>query len=166
MIPINIKAWVAENRHLLKPPVSNKVIFEDEQFLFMAVAGPNNRRDYHYNETAEIFFQVLGDIQVKVQVEGKAQLITIKEGEFFFLPAKTPHSPIRGADTVGLVIEAKRSGAKDGLLWFCEHCNHKLYEEYFVLESIEKDFLPVFKRFYDSEDLRTCKNCQTKMPTV
>ena len=31
-----------------------------------------------------------------------------------------------------------------------------LYEEYFKLTNIEKDFLPVFKRFYSDEKLRTC----------
>ena len=53
---------------------------------------------------------------------------------------------------------------KDGLLWFCDNCNTKLHETYFPLDNIEKDFLPRFKEFYHSEDLRTCKNCGEVMP--
>jgi len=64
------------------------------------------------------------------------------------------------ADSIGLVIERRRlPHEKDGLLWFCERCNHKLYEEYFSLDSIEHDFPPVFERFYRSREARTCKDC-------
>jgi len=71
-----------------------------------------------------------------------------------------PHSPNRAAGSIGLVIERRRiAGEKDGLMWFCEQCNHKLYEEYFVLDSIERDFPPVFERFYGSREARTCDAC-------
>jgi 3-hydroxyanthranilate 3,4-dioxygenase len=69
------------------------------------------------------------------------------------------------ADSIGLVVERKRlPGEKDGLLWFCKQCNHKLYEEYFELGSIESDFPPVFARYYASEALRTCPACGTIDP--
>ncbi|MFM7770029.1 MAG: 3-hydroxyanthranilate 3,4-dioxygenase, partial [Bacteroidota bacterium] len=118
-------------------------------------------KDYHYNETEEWFFQIKGDIVVGIQEDGKAVDVPIKEGEMFLLPAKTPHQPRRGENTVGLVIEVKRADRelKDGLLWFCENCNSKLHESYFVLENIEKDFLPRFKEFYTSVEMRTCKSC-------
>ena len=75
----------------------------------------------------------------------------------FLLPAKIPHSPVRTEGSIGLVIERKREkNHKDGLLWFSESANHLLYEEYFHLTNIEKDFLPVFKKFYTNEKLRTC----------
>jgi 3-hydroxyanthranilate 3,4-dioxygenase len=62
------------------------------------------------------------------------------------------------------VIERKRrDGEKDGLLWFCENCNHKLYEEYFGLTDITTQFQETFKRFYGSLDLRTCEKCGTVM---
>ncbi|RMG83260.1 MAG: 3-hydroxyanthranilate 3,4-dioxygenase [Bacteroidetes bacterium] len=160
--PFNLQKWIEENRDLLKPPVGNKNLYpEGEDFIVMIVGGPNARKDYHYNETEEWFYQIEGDINVRIQEDGKAVDIPIREGEMFLLPAKVPHSPMRGENTVGLVIERVRKGTglKDGLLWFCDKCNHKLYEEYFELTNIEKDFLPVFKKFYSSEDLRTCKNC-------
>ncbi len=158
--PINIKKWIDENRHLLKPPVGNKVVWEDTNFIIMVVGGPNSRKDYHYNETEEFFYQLEGNILVKVQNEGKMFEVPINEGEIYLLPAKVPHSPIRGANTVGLVIEYKRDDKqKDGLLWFCEQCNNKLYEEYFALDNIATQFQGVFAKFYGSEILRTCKNC-------
>lgn len=162
--PFNFQKWIDEHRHLLKPPVGNKQVYEDAEFIVMVVGGPNARKDYHWEEGEEFFYQLEGDITVKIQEDGKAVEVPIKEGEIFLLPARVPHSPIRPANTVGLVIERKRNAdEKDGLLWFCDNCNHKLYEEYFPLNSIEKDFLPVFRKFYASEDLRTCDECGTIM---
>ena len=156
--PFNLQKWINENRHLLKPPVGNKNLYKEAgDFIVMIVAGPNARKDYHYNETEELFYQVEGDILVKIQVDGKAVEVPIKEGEMFLLPAKVPHSPIRPANSIGLVIERKRKAHhKDGLMWFSDKENALLYEEYFHLTNIEKDFMPVFKKFYSDEKLRTC----------
>ena len=162
--PFDFKGWIDEHRHLLKPPVGNKQIYEDTEFIVMVVGGPNARKDYHFNEGEEFFYQLEGDVEVILQEDGKAVSVPIKEGEIFLLPPRTPHSPIRPADTVGLVIERKRKEHEnDGLLWYCDNCNNKLYEEYFHLKSIENDFQPVFRRFYASEDLRTCDQCATVM---
>jgi 3-hydroxyanthranilate 3,4-dioxygenase len=158
--PFNFKQWIDEHRHLLKPPVGNKQVYEDTDFIVMVVGGPNARKDYHYNETEEFFYQLEGDILVKIQENGKSVDVPIKEGDIFLLPPMVPHSPIRPANSVGLVIEMKRKKEEqDGLMWFCDKCNNKLYEEKFPLTSIENDFIPVFKKFYASEDLRTCKKC-------
>ena len=160
--PFNLKGWIADNRDLLKPPVGNKNLYADAgDYIVMVVGGPNARKDYHWNETEELFYQVEGDIEVGIQEDGKAVTIPIKEGEMFLLPSRTPHQPRRGAGTVGLVIEVKRDDREleDGLQWYCEKCNNKLHEYRFVLHNIEKDFLPRFREFYSSKDLRTCKNC-------
>ena len=156
--PFNLQKWIDENRHLLKPPVGNKNLYKEAgDFIVMIVAGPNARKDYHYNETEELFYQIEGDIIVKTQQNGELVQYEIKEGEMFLLPAKIPHSPVRSKDSIGLVIERRRSqNDKDGLMWFSETANELLYEEYFKLTNIEKDFLPVFKRFYSDEKLRTC----------
>tara|TARA_B100000965_G_C19193267_1_gene584088 strand:+ start:52 stop:579 length:528 start_codon:yes stop_codon:yes gene_type:complete len=156
--PFNLNQWIEDNRELLKPPIGNKNLYVDaKDFIIMIVGGPNARKDYHYNETEELFFQIEGDISVKTQQENKMVEVKIKQGEMFLLPPKIPHSPIRPEGSVGLVIERKReSHHKDGLMWFSDTANTKLYEEYFHLTNIEKDFLPVFKRFYSNEKLRTC----------
>ena len=162
--PFNFQKWIDEHRHLLKPPVGNKLVYEDAEFIVMVVGGPNARKDYHWEEGEEFFYQLEGDIIVKIQEDGKAVEVPIQEGEIFLLPARVPHSPIRSEGSIGLVIERKRiNGEKDGLLWFCDNCNNKLFDEYFVLNSIEKDFIPVFRKFYGSEELRTCKECGTVM---
>ena len=162
LLPFNLLAWIDENRDLLKPPVGNKNLYKEAgDFIVMVVGGPNARKDYHFNESEELFYQIEGDITVRIQEEGKARDIHIKEGEIFLLPGNTPHSPIRGENTVGLVIERVRTGTNltDGLMWFCEKCNNKLHEYKFPLNNIENDFLPRFNEFYRSEHLRTCNNC-------
>lgn len=166
--PFNLFKWIQDNRDLLKPPVGNKNLFvEAGDFIVMIVGGPNSRKDYHYNESEELFLQIEGDITVKIQERGKAKDVKIREGELFLLPARTPHSPIRGENTVGLVIERVRKGTNliDGLMWFCESCNTPLKTYKFKLENIEKDFLPRFKEFYSSEENRTCDNCGKIMET-
>lgn len=158
--PINFLQWIEQNRHLLKPPVGNKVIWKDGDFICMVVGGPNQRTDYHFEEGPEFFFQVKGDMILKVMEDGAAKDVRICEGEIFLLPPRIPHSPQRFADTVGLVIERQRlPGELDGLLWFCEKCNNELYSEYFQLEDVETQFPPVFERFYGSERHRSCDHC-------
>lgn len=133
----------------------------------MIVGGPNARKDYHYNETEELFYQLHGEITVYIQENGKKKAMNLSAGDMFLLPAKVPHSPSRTENSIGLVIERKREnlGLKDGLLWFCDNCNHKLHEVYFELHNIEKDFLSYFKEYYNSEEKRTCEKCGTIMET-
>lgn len=160
--PFNLFKWIENNRDLLKPPIGNKNLYvEAGDFIVMVVGGPNSRKDYHYNESEELFLQIEGDVTVRIQEKGKAKDIQIREGELFLLPARTPHSPIRGENTVGLVIERVRKGTNliDGLMWFCESCNTPLKTYKFKLDNIEKDFLPRFKEFYGSKENRTCNNC-------
>ena len=160
----NFKKWIDENRHLLKPPIGNKVVYKDAEFMIMVVGGPNSRKDYHFNESEEFFYQLEGDVVVGIQEDGKAVDIQVKEGEIFLLPPRTPHQPRRGANTIGLVIERRRrDGEKDGSMWFCEKCNNKLHETYFPLVNIEQDFKTAFDNFYGNASLRTCKKCGTVM---
>ena len=165
--PFNLRKWIDENRDILKPPVGNKNLYaEAGDYIVMIVGGPNARKDYHYNETEELFYQLEGDITVKIQEDGKAVEIPIKEGDIYLHPARVPHSPARPEGSVGLVIECvRKEGEKDGLIWYCDNCNHKLHETYFPLTNIEKDFLPRFREFYGSKELRTCSNCGHVMET-
>lgn len=164
--PFNLNKWIEQNRDLLKPPVGNKNVYkESSDYIVMVVGGPNARKDYHYNETEELFYQLEGNIEVHVQEDGKKKTMKLGPGDMYLNPGKVPHSPVRQEGSIGLVVERKRLGeeGKDGLLWFCENCNNKLYEVYFPLDDIEKDFLRHFKRFYNSKELRTCNKCGTVM---
>ncbi len=163
--PFNLKKWIDENRHLLKPPVGNQCIYKNaEDFIVMVVGGPNSRKDYHFNETEELYYQVEGDIVVKIIDEGVPKDIHIKEGDMFLLPPKTPHSPQRGPNTVGLVIEKIRKESEDdGFMWFCENCGNMLYEEKLHVSDIVKQLPPVMERFYNDEHKRTCNKCGAVM---
>ena len=164
--PFNLNLWIKENRHLLKPPVANKNLYVSSgDYIVMIVAGPNARKDYHYNETEELFYQLEGDITIYVQENGQKKAMQLTAGDMYLHPAKVPHSPVRTDGSIGLVIERKRNDleGKDGLLWFCDQCNHKLHEVYFGLNDIENDFQKHFHDFYSSEELRTCQVCGHEM---
>lgn len=158
--PFNLNKWIEEHRDLLKPPVGNYCVYKDaENFIVMVVGGPNARKDYHFNESEELYYQLEGDIVVKIMEDGKQRDIEIKEGDMFLLPPRTPHSPQRGPGTVGLVIEKVRETEEDGFLWYCENCGNKLYEEYKVINDIVTQLPPVMENFYGDDNKRTCENC-------
>jgi 3-hydroxyanthranilate 3,4-dioxygenase len=161
---INFRRWIEENRHLLKPPVGNKCVWEDREFIVMVIGGPNARTDYHVNQGEEFFYQLEGDIKLKVIDDGHPETIEIREGDIFLLPPRTPHCPQRPAGTIGLVIERKRqAGELDAFEWHCEKCGEKLWEESFVLENIATQFPPILDRFYSNVDNTICKKCGTKL---
>ncbi len=158
---INFTRWIQENKHLLKPPVGNKCIF-DGDLIVMVIGGPNARTDYHVNQGEEFFYQVEGDIVLKIIEDGKPAAVEIKQGDIFLLPSGVPHSPQRPAGSVGLVIERKRAdGELDGFVWHCDNCGEKLYEETFILRDIATQFPPIFERFYSNPENTTCKKCGT-----
>jgi 3-hydroxyanthranilate 3,4-dioxygenase len=163
--PINLKRWIDEHRDLLKPPVGNKMVWQDSEFLVMVVGGPNQRKDFHVEDGEEFFYQVEGDISVRIIEDGKVRTVPIREGEMFLLPPGIPHSPQRPAHTVGLVIERRRAEEeRDHLRWFCESCGDVLYDAGFQLVDLGKQLKPIIEGFYADEALRTCKKCGTVMP--
>ena len=167
--PINFNKWIEEHREQLKPPVCNKVVWEDAEFIVMVVGGPNQRTDFHYDEGPEFFYQLEGRMLLRLMHEeedgNNIEDIYIEEGEIFMLPPKVPHSPQRFADTVGLVVERKRlAHEKDGLSWYCQNCGHKLYEQYFTLENIETQLADVFAMFNADTRLQICDICQHQNP--
>jgi len=159
--PIDFKDWIDRNRNLLKPPVCNKVVYEDTEFIIMVVGGPNTRKDFHVDEGEEFFYQIEGDMVLNIFKNNKIENIRIKEGNIFLLPPKVPHSPQRFENTVGLVIERKRRDNElDGFQWYCDSCNHLLYEKFFKLENIETQLPIIFEKFWSNDEARTCNNCK------
>ena len=158
--PINFQDWIDNNRYLLKPPVGNKVVYEDTEFIIMVVGGPNTRKDYHIDEGEEFFYQLEGKMILRIMENGSPKDINIQEGEIFLLPPKVPHSPQRFENTVGLVIERKRNITElDGFQWYCDECNELLYEKYFHLTDIVKQLPPLFASFWENKNARTCDVC-------
>jgi len=155
---LNLHRWIDEHRDLLKPPVGNKMVWQDTEFLVMVVGGPNQRKDYHVEDGEEFFYQVEGDITLRVMEENGPRDIAIREGEMFLLPAGVPHSPQRPAGTVGMVIERKRrSGELDHLRWYCEQCGDVLHDASFELVDLGTQLKPVIENFYTDQSLRTCR---------
>ena len=165
LLAFNFRGWIDANRHLLEPPVCNQQIFEDAEFIVMVVGGPNARDDYHYDEGEEFFYQIEGDMLLRTIQDGRRIDITIAEGDILLLPPRVPHSPQRFADTVGLVIERKRRPEeRDGFMWYCDNCDHLLYEEYLHVSDIVRQLPPVFERFYGNPEHRRCDRCGTTKP--
>jgi len=152
---VDFPAFIEENKHLLLPPVCNKLIFGD-QLKVMIVGGPNTRTDYHLEVGEELFYQVKGDMVVKILEQGRHKDVVIKEGEIFILPGHIPHSPQRQANTVGLVIERDRvEEEKDGLIWWVGDTHEVLYEAYFHCTDLGVQLKPIIERFRASDAFKT-----------
>ena len=165
--PLNFKKWINSNRDKLKPPVCNQVVYEDTDFIIMVVGGPNTRKDYHVNIGEEFFYQVEGDMTLRIMENGLPKDISIKEGDIFLLPPQVPHSPQRYENTVGLVIEYKRKENElDGFQWYCDECNALLYEDIFHLTNIVKQLPIVFEKFWSDSKNRTCEKCNSYLEKV
>ena len=158
--PLNLKAWIDENRNLLKPPVGNKMVWQDTEFLVMLVGGPNLRTDYHVEEGEELFYQIEGDMVVRLMEEGGPRDVTIREGEICLVPPRGPHSPQRPAGTVGMVVERQRKqGELDHLRWYCDGCGEILHQASFQLQDLGAQLKPVIEEYYASDSQRTCEGC-------
>lgn len=163
--PIDLRGWIEAHRELLRPPVGNKRIWSDSETIVMVVGGPNTRTDYHVDPGEELFYQIEGDIELGVVEDGEPRTIRIREGELLLLPALVPHSPRRGPNTVGLVVERKRlPGERDALRWYCDRCRAVVHEEFFALENIETQLTEAIGGWERDEALRTCAACGHVQP--
>ncbi len=163
--PFNLQGWIDQNRHLLKPPVGNQQVYKgNDDFIVMVVGGPNSRKDFHIDDGEELFYQLEGEIVVKIVEDGRIVDIPLKAGDLFLLPPGVPHSPRRSAGSIGLVVERYRKpDEKDGFVWYCENCGNKLHEEFVPVSDIVQQLPVVMNNFFDSLEKRTCKRCGTVM---
>lgn len=158
--PIDFQRWIDEHRHLLRPPVGNAVVWEDTEFTVMVVGGPNSRTDFHVNQGEEFFYQLEGDVVLRLLEGGRKVDVPLRQGQIFLLPPGVPHSPQRPADTVGLVIERRRRPEEiDTFLWVCDRCGHELYRESMHLTDIVAQLPPVFGRYWGDPAHTTCQAC-------
>jgi 3-hydroxyanthranilate 3,4-dioxygenase len=164
--PVHLMRWIDENRARFAPPVANKEVFPESEFIWQIVRGPNARNDFHLDPGDEIFYQLKGDIVVRCrEADGRMRDVRVCEGEAMLVRAGTPHCPIRPADTWGLVIERKRHPHElDALAWFCEGCGRCLYQERFACTDIERELKAIIERFNASLELRTCRVCAAVLP--
>lgn len=164
----NFQQWIDQHRDLLKPPVGNAQIWQDGDMMVTVVGGPNQRSDYHDDPVEEFFYQLEGNMVLKIMDApgSPPRDVPISAGEIFLLPAHIRHSPQRPEPgSVGLVIEPRRAaGEKDAFEWYCDECHALVYRVEVVLKSIVSDLPPLFQAFYESTDKRTCANCNTLHP--
>jgi 3-hydroxyanthranilate 3,4-dioxygenase len=159
--PFNLKAWIDEHRQMLRPPVGNAMLWNGN-LMVMVVGGPNQRTDFHVNPGEELYYQVEGDIVLRVMEDGRPRDIPIRQGDVFLLPGGVPHSPQRPVNTVGLVVEHVRAEAEnDHLRWYCPKCGALVHDAEFHLVDLGKQLKPILEQVHGSEALRTCKVCGT-----
>jgi 3-hydroxyanthranilate 3,4-dioxygenase len=162
--PINLTKWVEENRHLMKPPVSNKYLYDGEDFFIMLINGPNARNDFHQTNSEEFFLQLQGDIIVRIFEDGKVKDVPVREGETFFIPGNVPHSPTRPPNTLGLVVERRRPpGEMEHLQWYCEKCHNLVEDIEFDCKDIVDHFKQAMEDFWADPKRSTCKKCGTRV---
>ena len=164
--PFNFPRWIDKHSHLLKPPVGNKLLFEEAGMIVQVVGGPNQRVDFHDDPAEEFFYQLRGDMVLKLWEGGKVHDVPIRAGEVFLLPPHLRHSPQRPMPgSVGLVVESPRpSGEKDGFEWFCFECGALVHRVEIALADAVKDLPPLFAAFYADEEARTCRGCGSLHP--
>ena len=161
---VDLMKWIAENRHLMKPPVGNKYLYSGDDFFVMIIAGPNARNDFHMTDSEEFFIQLKGDIVVRIRDKDGIKDVPVREGETFFVPGGVPHSPQRGPDTLGLVVERRRPETEpEHLMFFCEKCGELVYDKVFCCKDIVKHFAAAMEEFWADPKLCTCAKCGTQV---
>ena len=162
--PINLKKWVEQHRHEMVPPVSNKYLYDGEDFFVMLINGPNARNDFHQTNSEEFFHQLQGDIVVRIVEDGKIQDVPVREGETFFVPGNVPHSPTRPPNTLGLVVERRRPpGELEHLQFYCDKCHALVEDIEFDCKDIVVHFRQAMEDFWADARRSTCKNCGTRV---
>jgi 3-hydroxyanthranilate 3,4-dioxygenase len=162
----NLMKWVDENRHLLRPPVLNQTIFKNTDFIVMVVGGPNVRTDYHVDPYEEFFYQLKGNMTLKVVEDGKPKDVPIGEGNILLLPPNVPHSPQRPEpDSIGLVVErARPEGVMDAFEWYCQSCATRVWRREVQVANIVTDLPPVFEEYYGMVAGGSCPTCGAPNP--
>jgi 3-hydroxyanthranilate 3,4-dioxygenase len=162
--PINLMKWVEQHRHEMKPPVSNKYLYDGEDFFVMLINGPNARNDFHQTSSEEFFHQLQGDIVVRIVEDGKIKDVPVRQGETFFIPGNVPHSPTRPPNTLGLVVERRRPpGELEHLQFYCDNCHALVEDIEFDCKDIVVHFKQAMEDFWTDPKRSTCRNCGTRV---
>ena len=163
-MPIDLPKWIEQHRHEMKPPVSNKYLYDGEDFFVMIINGPNSRNDYHVTNSEEFFYQLKGDIVVRIIEDGRIKDVVVREGNTFFVPGNVPHSPTRPPGTLGMVVERRRPpGETEHLQFYCDKCEQLVHDLEFDCKDIVQHFAQAMEDFWADPELSTCKNCGTRV---
>ncbi|MBA2622062.1 MAG: 3-hydroxyanthranilate 3,4-dioxygenase [Chthoniobacterales bacterium] len=163
-LPLNLSDWIEENRHLFKPPVSNRYVYDGRDFFVMVIMGPNARNDFHLVDSEEFFYQLKGDIKVRIREGDRIVDHLVREGETFFIPANVAHAPVRPPDTLGMVVERRRPpGEREHVIFYCDRCEALVEDIDFDCADIVQAFSQAMLDFWNDDARRTCRNCGQKV---
>jgi len=163
--PLDLNNWIETNRHLFKPPVSNRYVYDGRDFFVMVIMGPNARNDFHLVDSEEFFYQLKGDIKIRIREGERIVDHLVREGETFFIPANVAHAPVRPPDTIGLVVERRRPpGEREHVIFYCENCQALVEDIDFDCADIVQAFSQAMLDFWADDARRTCKKCGHKVP--
>lgn len=167
--PFDFKQWVDNNQQYLKPPVGNKLLHEDSGMIVMVVGGPNTRVDFHDDPVEEWFYQIKGDMMLKIAEGGTIYDVPIREGEVFMMPSHTIHAPQRPNEGFGIVVESPRmAGMREAFQWYCFECEalvHRIEIPGLTDPSYIVTALPqVYDSFHNDMEARTCPDCGAVHP--
>jgi 3-hydroxyanthranilate 3,4-dioxygenase len=163
-MPVNLMKWAQENRGQLKPPVGNKYLYDGNDFFVMVIGGPNARNDFHLTNSEEYFYQLKGDIVVRIREGGEIKDVPVREGETFFIPGNVPHAPTRPPGTIGVVVERRRPpGETEHQQFYCDRCGELVYDKEFDCKDIVEHFAQSMEEFWSDPGLSTCKKCGARV---
>jgi len=167
--PFNFKKWVDDNADKLKPPVNNQLLHTDAGMIVMVVGGPNTRVDFHDDPVEEWFYQVRGDMMLKIAENGEIFDVPIREGEVFLMPPHAIHAPQRPQQgSIGIVVESPRmAGMKEGFEWYCFDCKSRVHRVEVALSDpsgIVTALPAIYDAFHNDTQARTCPHCGTLHP--
>jgi 3-hydroxyanthranilate 3,4-dioxygenase len=130
----------------------------------MIIGGPNARNDFHVTNSEELFLQIKGDIVVIIREGETLKHVPVREGETFFIPGGVPHAPMRGPDTLGLVIERRRpAGEMEHQQFYCENCQALVHDQAFDCDDIVDHFSAAMESFWADPQKSTCSKCGTRV---
>ncbi|MSR29784.1 MAG: 3-hydroxyanthranilate 3,4-dioxygenase [Phycisphaerales bacterium] len=162
---VHLASWSAANKHLMVPPVGNKYLYSGQDFFVMLIAGPNARNDFHLTDSEEFFYQLKGDVSVRVRDAHGVRDIPLREGECLFIPAGVPHRPQRGPGTLGMVVERRRPASEtEHMIFYCDKCDELVYDKEFACKDIVTHFRQAMEAFWADPKLSTCSHCGTRVP--
>lgn len=167
MFSMPIIDLLAEGRKLSETGRRVSVLWQHDDTLVFLARGREYRSEFHINPSDETMQMIKGEMRLHYRTpEGNEEVAVLAEGAIIYTPAGTPHSPRFPPDAFALISERKRRpGETDKFHWYCLKCDTLLHEERFVVEDYALD--PVskaYKRFFDSEEFRTCRTCGEVMP--
>ena len=161
---LNLKNWIEEHRHLLKPPVGNQYLYRGKDFFVMVIGGPNARNDFHITDSEEYFYQLEGDILLQTREEGRIIDHRLCEGGTWFIPPNVPHSPQRPPNTIGIVVERVRPPDEtEHMVFYCEKCGELVCDIEFACKDIVEQFRDTMEAFWKDDSRRACKKCGAKV---